>query len=209
MELEQYMIPIVEYYYKNNARKLHEMVDKVLKNLHFNDVDKEEFYSFATEVFVVEVIPNYDPEKSFESFLYSTLYKKFCTKMTRNTRFKRCTKLKIEERDGEGNLTVKTLIVPDERFDAPIKDEDSLTLRDIIPCKATVEDEIFGEQEEGYSTKMLLYLSKLSTLQKEVLRLTIAGYKPNEIRKELHISEKQYSDCNTAIHSYKNVSVLF
>ena len=30
-----------------------------------------------------------------------------------------------------------------------------------------------------------------------------------EIKNELHISEKQYFDCCAAIHSYRNVSVLF
>ena len=56
---------------------------------------------------------------------------------------------------------------------------------------------------------MLLYLSRLSNLQKEVLRLNIAGYLPSEIREELHIDEKEYTDCYAAIHSYRNVSVLF
>lgn len=209
LRIESYMIPIIDSYYENNARKLHMMVDKVLRNLHFNDVDKEEFYSFATEIFVTEVIPDYDPKKAFEPFLYSTLYKKFCTKMTRNRRYKRCTKIKIEEKDENGNIVTKTIVIPDERLNAPISNEDESTLADMIPSKTTVEDEIFNKQEEWYSTKMILYLSRLSSLQKEVLRLTIAGYKPNEIREELHISEKQYVDCNTAIHSYKNVSVLF
>ena len=65
------------------------------------------------------------------------------------------------------------------------------------------------DDEEEYSSKMLLYLSKLSNLQKEVLKLNIAGYLPNEIREELHINEKEYADCYAAIHSYRNVSVLF
>lgn len=206
--IESYMESIINSYYENNAKKLHVMVDKVLRNLHFNDVDKEEFYSFATEIFVVEVIPNYNPEKLFEPFLYSTLYKKFCTRMTRDTRFKRCKKIKIEEKDEKGNTFINTVIVPDERLNAPISDKDDSTLEDIVSCNKTVESEIFGEQEEGYSTKMLLYLNRLSNLQKEVLQLTIAGYSPNEIKKELHITDKQYSDCNTAIHSYRNVSIL-
>ncbi len=46
--------------------------------------------------------------------------------------------------------------------------------------------ELFEEKEEGYSRRMLLYLSRLSNLQKEVLRLSIAGYLPSEIREQLH-----------------------
>jgi FixJ family two-component response regulator len=56
---------------------------------------------------------------------------------------------------------------------------------------------------------MLEYLNRLSTLQKNVLRLIIAGYLPKEIVEELHITQKQYSDSCAAIHSYRNVSVLF
>ncbi len=68
---------------------------------------------------------------------------------------------------------------------------------------------IFENNEEGYSAKMLLYLSKLSDLQKEVLNCMVAGYSPYEVKKKLHISEKQYLDCNQAIHSYRNISLLF
>jgi hypothetical protein len=46
-------------------------------------------------------------------------------------------------------------------------------------------------------------------LQKEVLQLTIAGYSSKEIIAKLHITNKQYSDSCAAIHSYRNVSVLF
>ena len=79
----------------------------------------------------------------------------------------------------------------------------------MIADEFTIEKEIFERNEEGYSKRMLLYLNRLSALQKEVLRLDIAGYLPNEIKEELHINEKQYVDCRAAIHSYRNVSVLF
>ena len=56
---------------------------------------------------------------------------------------------------------------------------------------------------------MILYLNKLSVLQKKVLWLMIAGYVPGEIREELHINNKQYANCIAAIRAYRNVSVLF
>lgn len=209
MNIQPYMEPIVNSYYENDAKKLYKMVDKVLKNLHFVDVDKEEFYSLATEIFVNEVIPNYNPEKSFESFLYSTLYKKFCTAMTRATRSKRCTKIKVEEKDKNGEVVVKEIVVPDERLNAPIGDKENSTLEDVISCNYTVESEIFGEKEVGYSKKMTQYLDRLSLLQQEVLRLISIGFEPNEILAELHINKKQYEDCYNAIHAYRNISLLF
>lgn len=94
-------------------------------------------------------------------------------------------------------------------IDTPVGDDENSTIGDMIAGDLTIEREIFDQNEEGYSKRMLLYLSRLSDLQKEVLRLNIAGYLPGEIREELHMSEKEYADCYAAIHSYRNVSILF
>lgn len=94
-------------------------------------------------------------------------------------------------------------------IDISIGDDENSTLGDMIADEITIEKELFEKKEEGYSKKMLSYLDRLSTLQKEVLKLNIAGYQPGEIREVLHISEKEYADCYAAIHSYRNVSVLF
>ena len=56
---------------------------------------------------------------------------------------------------------------------------------------------------------MNLYLNRLSKIQKEVLRLRADGYSPKEIQRELHISEKKYTDCKSAISAYRNVSILY
>lgn len=207
-KIPEYMIPIIDAYYENDAKKLHQMVDKVLKNLHFIDVNKEDFYSLATDIFVNKVIPSYNPEKSFESFLYSTLYKKFCTAMTRSTRYKRCTKIKVVEKDENGKTITREVVIPDESLNAPFNDDDDSTLGDVIQCKHTVESEVFGEKEYGYSRKMEKYLNRLSLLQKEVLRLISIGFSVDDILEELHINKKQYDDCYNAIHSYRNISIL-
>ena len=188
--IPDYMKPIVDSYYANNAKQLYNMVDKILFKLHFVDVDKNDFYSLANEVFMYTV-RDYDSSKSFDGFLYSCLYKKFCTEMTR-----RCREKRMADR-----VSIS--------IDTPIGNDENSTIGDIIADDNTVEKELFESNEEGYSIRMLSYLSKLTSLQKEVLNLNVAGYLPGEIREELHISEKQYADCYTAIHSYRNVSVLF
>ena len=190
IEIPEYMKPIVDLYFADNARQLYNMVDKILLKLHFVDVDKNDFYSLANEVFMYTV-RDYDPSKSFDGFLYSCLYKKFCSEMTRRFRKKR----------KADRMSIS--------IDTPIGDDDNSTIGDMIASDITIEKEIFDKNEEGYSKKVLLYLSKLSSVQKEVLKLNIAGYLPNEIREELNITEKQYADCCAAIHSYRNVSALF
>lgn len=185
------MKEILAFYYENNAEKLHIMVDKILFKLGFaNLVDHADFYSLANEIFL-DVIGRYDKSQSFDGFLYSCLSNKFKTEMTRRNRQKR-----LADR-----MSIS--------IDTPIGDKENCTIGDMIADKFTIERELFEEREMGYSKKMLLYLSKLSETQKEILRLTIAGYLPNEIREELHMTEKQYCDNYAAIHSYRNVSVLF
>lgn len=93
-------------------------------------------------------------------------------------------------------------------IDTPMEEDEDVTLGDMIADENTIEREVFERNGEGYSKRMLLYLDRLSNLQREVLRLDADGYFPGEIREELHISEKQYMDCYAAIRSYRNVSVL-
>lgn len=185
------MDKILITYYSDNARKLHNMVDKILLKFGgLSDKDMDDFYSLANEVFV-DAMRRYDDSQSFEGFLYSCLLNRIKTEISRRNREKR--------RADRMSISIDTLIEGDE----------NITIGDIIADDNTIEKELFDEREEGYSRRMLLYLSRLSNLQKEILRLSTVGYLPNEIKEELHINEKQYADCCDAIHSYRNVSVLF
>lgn len=187
MNMEQ----ILNEYYKNNAKKLHSVVDKILLKFGgLSDKDTDDFYSLANEIFV-DVMKRYDNSQSFDTFLYSCLLKRIKTEMTRRNREKR----------KADRMSIS--------IDTPIDDDENSTVGDLIADDFTIEKELFEEKEEGYSKRMLMYLNKLSKMQKEVLELNVAGYLPNEIRKELQISEKEYADCYAAIHSYRNISVLF
>ena len=87
-------------------------------------------------------------------------------------------------------------------------DDENAVIGDFIADKTTIEGEFFEEREETYSEKMNKYLGRLSNLQKEVLRLISIGFTPSEILEELHINQKIYEDCYSAIHSFRNTSVL-
>lgn len=185
------MEAILNFYYEDNAKKLHNMVDKILAGLGFAGfVDCEDFYSLANEVFT-DVIGRYEEAQSFDAFLYSCLCNRFKTEMTRQNRQKR----------QADRMCVS--------IDAPFGDDGDMTLKDIIPSAFHVESEIFGEYEEGYSERVSFYLDRLSALQRRVLKLASLGYSPVDIREKLHISKKQYSDCDRAIHDYRNISLLF
>lgn len=182
------MEAILNSYYANNARKLHNMVDKILFRLRF-DVDNDDFYSLANEIFV-DALKRYDGKQDFDGFIYSCLTNKFKTEMTRRNRQKRQT----------DRMTIS--------IDMPIGDDENSTIGDMLADKNTVERELFEEDNEYFSDEMLRYLSRLSLLQKEVLRLISIGFQPGEILNELHINKKQYDDCYEAIHAYRNISIL-
>ncbi len=182
---------ILNTYYADNARKLHNVVDKILLMFGgLSEKDRDDFYSLANEVFT-DVLKGYDEVQSFDGFLYSCLCNKIKTEMTSRNRYKRKT----------DRMSVS--------IDMPIDGEENATIGDMIPDSFCMEKELLEDNEEEYSEKMLIYLDRLSQTQKEVLRLTVAGYLPSEIKEELHITEKQYCDCYAAIHSDRNVSVLY
>ena len=194
------MEKIINFYYDDSAKRLRALVDQVLYKLHLTHIDREDFYSLANEVFV-HAIQDYDSFVPFDIFLQSCLRKRFCTELRDRTRAKRCAKRKVKEKDAFGNMVVKEKVIPDESLDAYISEEEEVTLGDRIPGGFPVE-------EEGYSEKMLLYLNRLSSLQRQVLRMNTEGYLPWEIKQILGISDGQYADCYAAIRSYRNVSVL-
>ena len=182
------MEKIIISYYEDNAKKMRTMIDKILFRLKFN-VDNEDFYSLGNEVFL-DVLNRYDGKQDFDGFLYSCLVRKFKTEMTRRNRYKR----------QADRMAIS--------IDSPVGEDENMTLSDIIADKATIEKIFFEENEDTYSAEMQRYLSRLSILQREVLRLISIGFNPNEILTELHINKKQYEDCYQAIHSYRNISVL-
>ncbi len=185
------MEDILNTYYADNAKRLHYIVDKLLSRFGgLSDKDRDDFYSLANEVFA-DVLKKYDHSQPFDGFLYSCLANKMKTEITRRNRYKR---------------RIDRMCVS---IDAPVADGENSKIADMIADKFDLEIEIFGEREDTYSQKMLLYLNRLSVIQKEMLRLAADGYLPDEIREELHMTEKQYSDHYAAIRSYRNISVLF
>lgn len=185
------MEDILMAYYEDNARKLHTTVDRILLKFgELPDRDLDDFYSLANEVFA-DVIRRYDDSQSFDTFLYSCLSNKIKSEMTKRNR---------EKRKADRMLI---------SIDTPVGDSGDITIGDTIADSFMIEREVFDNGEDGFSGRMMSYLNRLSKLQRDVLRLGADGYLPGEIKKELHISDRQYADCCKAIHSYRNVSVLF
>lgn len=184
------MEAIINAYYVNNASKLHKMVDKILFKLKFVDVDREDFYSLANEIFV-DVIRRYNGKQDFDGFLYSCLTNKFKTEMTRQNRQKRqADKMALSLEEKVGN------------------DDKNVTIGELIADKNTVESEIFKEKKEEWRREVKEYLEKLSPLQRKIAFLMSDNNTPDEICEELHITMKHFENSLKRILSDERIKIL-
>lgn len=184
------MEQILFAYYRDNAKKLHKIVDRILMKFGgLSDKDMDDFYSLANEVFV-DVLKRYDNGQPFEGFLYSCLYNKIKSEMTKRNRIKR----------KADRMSVS--------IDAPINDKEDYTVGDTLADSFDIEKELIGE-DNNESTKINVYMNSLSKRQRMVLELLAASYGAGEIQDKLHITPNEYTDAILGIRAYENISLLF
>ena len=183
---------ILDTYYADNAKKLHRMVDKILcKFGGLSSKDTDDFYSLANEVFA-DVLKRYDPEQSFDGFLYSCLLNKIKTEITKRNREKR----------KADRMSIS--------LDMANSDHDECNLLDFIPSDFdTFEEVVMRQGNEQYQDKIQRYISKLSNRQVNILNFLMDGYRPSEIQEIFCISSAEYSHDLKTMRSYENVKILF
>ncbi len=185
------MEQILITYYANNAKKLHNIVDKILLKFGgLSDKDLDDFYSLANEVFV-DVMRRYDGSQSFDGFLYSCLLNKIKTEMTRRNREKR----------KADRMSVS--------IDMPVGDDENLTIGDMVASDFCIEKELFEkDKREEWSEEINMYLDSLSPLQKKIAFLLSNNNTPNEICEELHITLKHFKNSMKRILADERIKSL-
>lgn len=186
------MEKILNEYYANNAQKLRTVVDKILFKLKFHDVDNEDFYSLANEIFV-DVLKRYDTKQDFNGFLYSCLSNKFKTEMTRRNRQKR-----------QADRMALSL-------DTPIGDEDGggSTLGDMIASNINIEKEILGDDSDIImDEKIERYLKSLSKIQRKIIEMKMQNVEVQHIKEELGLTDSQYSSHMEEVVQYEHIRLL-
>ena len=185
------MDQILVTYYSNNAKKLHNVVDKILfKFGGISDKDMDDFYSLANEVFV-DVMRRYDNSQTFDGFLYSCLLNKIKTEMTRRNREKR----------KADRMSIS--------IDTPIGDDENTTIGDLIADEKTVERELFEEnKKEEWRKEVNEYLNSLSPLQRKIAFLLSDNNTPSEICEELHITIKHFENSMKRILADERIKPL-
>ena len=200
----------IEWLFANEGKEMRKICNKyMVKFGGISEMDHDDFYSqVGWDVSIAS--KNYRPtnDKSFKEFIYGVIKLSVCKQMTHRNRGKRQLIIEKEIIDETGNKTIIKEYIPTVSLDAPVGEEDGMTVGEMLAHKSTTETDFFNEREDTYSDKMNRYLNKLSSLQREVLRLISIGFMPSEILEELHINQKMYEDCYQAIHSYRNISVL-
>ena len=201
----------IEWLFANEGKEMRKICNKyMVKFGGISEMDYDDFYSqVGWDVSVA--IKNYqtNSEKSFKEFIYGVIKLSVCKQMTHRNRGKRQLIIEKEIIDETGNKTIIKEYIPTVSLDAPVGEEGGMTVGEMLAHKSTTETDFFEKREDTYSDKMNKYLNKLSSLQREVLRLISIGFMPSEILEELHINKKMYEDCYQAIHSYRNISLLF
>lgn len=200
----------IEWLFANEAKEMRKICNKEMAKFGgISEMDHDDFYSqVGWDVSIAS--KNYHPigDKSFKEFIYGVIKLSVCKQMTHRNRGKRQLIVEKEIVDETGNKTTIKEYIPTVSLNAPVREEGGMTVGEMLAHKSTTEMDFFNEREDTYSDEMNRYLNKLSSLQREVLRLISIGFMPSEILEELHINQKIYEDCYQAIHSYRNISVL-
>lgn len=202
---------IIQWLFENDAKEMKKICNKeMMKFGGISEMDYDDFYSqVGWDISLAR--ESFDPTKgkTFKEYIYGVIKLSVWKVMKRRNCGKRQIIIEKEIVDEDGNITIEKEYVPTISLDAPVGEDDGMTVEEMLAHKSTIESDFFEEREDTYSEKMNRYLDKLSTLQKEVLRLISIGFMQSEILKELHINQKMYEDCYNAIHSYRNISLLF
>lgn len=207
---------IINSYYENNAKKLNTLVNKIFYEKYGGIANKDidEFYGIATDVFI-DICKNnrYDEKKGdFEGFLYNSLKFGIIDEIKKHQRDKRC--YKIDELDENGNKVfdekgkVKRKIIQDVSLDAPIQDGSNLTYKDTIQADFNIDVHL-ERINDSYNDKIEKYLSSLTVEQKKIAKLIMKGYRKNDIKEILGVSEKEYKSNWKSMTSYDKKRILY
>lgn len=185
------MEQILITYYANNAKKLHNIVNKILLKFGgLSDKDMDDFYSLANEVFA-DVMKRYDTEQSFDGFLYSCLSNKIKTEITKRNREKR----------KADRMSVS--------INSPIGDGENSTIGDMIADEFSIEKELFEEEKrKEWRKETIEFLDGLSPLQRKIAFLLSDNNTPDEICEELHITLKHFENSMKRILSDEKIKPL-
>ena len=168
-------------------------------------MDYHDFCSMAN-MEIWKIAFSFDPDKNdnMKEYIKSRLENKMKQTENMHNREKRVPYL----RDENGKLVLdkekKPIILHNKNMDE--KNEQGSTLSETFKSDFDIENEI--DEQFTQSEKIKKYLSRLSILQRKIIRLMCIGYEKKDIQEKLHISDREYTNNLLVIRSYENKKIL-
>ena len=216
-KLEPYMEKILNSYYENNAKKLHNVVNQIFYRKYggIAERDMDEFYSVANDVFTDIIKHNrYDKSKGdFDGFLYGALSLAIVDEFKKQNRDKRATKIELLDENGnkvlDENGKSKRISVSDVYMDTPIGDSENSTIGDMIQSDFNIDTILFKDIGGFQDQRIEKFLSNLPIIQRKILEMKMEDISVSEIKEKLKLSDKQYNQHCKDLKSFANISILF
>lgn len=199
---------IYKEYSANNMKKLRQIIYKTFSIFGgLYQMDFDDFLSRAN-LELWHIVESFDDTVGvpFEAYLRKRIPLKIMQEKTYAGRDRRTQYLRDKNGEKIKDEFGRYIEIQKIYIDAP--SEDGVDLSEKLPSAFNLEEALIENSDEQFSENMQKYLSKLSKKQRAVATLLSEGYKPEEIREILHITNKQYTDCMMAIRSYDNTKIL-
>lgn len=208
-KMTEEQLKIVNHYCDNNMRELKKICNPILRKCNIPYMNYDELYDVAVDT-LGKSVETYNEEKSqFKTFLTGNLNRKIRQWITYDTRGCRCNVLKDEngnivKDEKDNNIPIQNISIYQQ-----INEEDGVTYGDIIASDFNIFDELPEEMGFAKDDKVELYLKRLSKPQRRIAILLRDGYEKSEIKKMLHMEEREYVDNMLGIKAYENLRILY
>lgn len=187
MDLTPSQQQIVDRFCANEMRELKKICyPKIRRVCGDSNMDDDDIYSIAMDVLMDSVRRYDDSQGKFESFLSNNIQNKINTYI-RDTKYRN--KRSNVQKDENG----KNIYVPNIPIDAPT--DEGINIVERIDSGFQIEEELPEEIGFSLGENVREYLDTLSETQKNIAQMFIQGYKPEEIKSELKLTDDKYNRC--------------
>ncbi|MFA6832080.1 MAG: hypothetical protein WCR36_07405 [Bacteroidaceae bacterium] len=190
---------ILEEYIGNDAKKLQKFIYPLLQKVGgIYQQDYDDFLSRSCEI-LWSLLDKYDDSIGipFHKYLESCLRKRFITWGMRDTnRQKRKNQIKTKDENGKDVIE----IIHDVSIDAPLSEDSDSTFGDTIESDFKLDEDTSSGVDE--------YMNSLTGIQRTIVEMTLDGYSPSDIKKELNLSDQSYNDSWKILSSYEKKRII-
>ena len=187
---------IIDFFFKDEGKELHKLVNYIVRKNHFDewftDVERDEAFGVATDVFVSIIYSNsYESEKSqFKTFLSQCIDNKIKSYATSLNRKKR----------GNGEKP--------RSLDEEIDEETNLVLADVIASSCNVEEDAIGNCDAEEGSRAKAYRDSLPKIERQIVDMILEKKTYDQIRSKLSLTKKEFDDHMSNIRSSDRKRIL-